>query len=187
MRPFELGQQIFRRIGDQIDQLAVERFRIGEGFPVGDRRFRELNVAAALPGIAAQKRRGVIQNLVLQRLVHIQRKAADLQQRRSRAGVRAGRHGGDVGGQQNEKSRGGPARARGRNVDSHGHRRSQNVLDDVFHGRAQAARRVHGDEDQTGVLAGRFGDSAVDVFGHDRLDFVADAQFDHPRCGTGIG
>ncbi len=37
------------------------------------------------------------------------------------------------------------------------------------------------------MLPGRLGDAAVDVFGHDRFDFVADPQFDHARSGAGIG
>ncbi len=132
----QLGKQILRRIGDEIDQLVVERFRIGERFPFGDRRLRDLDIAASLPHIAAQKRRGIVENFVLQRLIHIQGNAANLQQRRSRAGVRAGSHGGHVRRHQDEKSCRGAPRAGGRNVDGHGHRRSQNVLDHVFHGSA---------------------------------------------------
>ncbi len=45
----------------------------------------------------------------------------------------------------------------------------------------EAAGRIHGDQHQAGMLARGLLDAVVDVFGHDRLDFVADAQFDHAR------
>ena len=53
------------------------------------------------------------------------------------------------------------------------------MLNHIFHGSAQAAGRIHGDQNEAGMLLSRLADAAIDVFGHDRLDFVADSHFDY--------
>ena len=92
----QFRQQIFRRVGDQIDELSVQRFGFRPGLAVDNGRFRELHVSPALRGVAAQKRRGIVQYFFLQRFVHLQRNSADGQQWRGCARVRPRSHGRNV-------------------------------------------------------------------------------------------
>ncbi len=109
----ELREQIFGRGGDEIDELAVERFFFAEGFGVGDGGGGEFGVASALADVAAQVGGGIVDDFFAQRVVNLHGLAADFHDRRSGAGFRAGRHGGDIRGKQNEKSGGSGARAGG--------------------------------------------------------------------------
>jgi hypothetical protein len=136
---------------------------------------------ASVTAVSAQKRGGVVHDFVLKRLIDVDRRAADFDQRRSGASVRGRRHRGDVGRKQNVKAGRSAARAGGRNVDGHRNRRSQNMLDDIFHRIFQAARRIHGDQHKARVrLVGLF-DSIVEILGENRIDFAIDAQLDHLR------
>ena len=60
------------------------------------------------------------------------------------------------------------------------------MLNDVLHGSRKASGSVHRDQNQTGVTTRGLCDTAIHVFGHHRLNLVADAQFDdlrHAVCG----
>ena len=100
----ELGKQIFGRIRDEINQLAIERFFFAERFRVGDRRGRKLGVSVPPGDVAAQVRSGFVQNFPVERVVDLNRLPEHFHDRRSRAGIRAGRHGGHVRREQDEKS-----------------------------------------------------------------------------------
>ena len=165
--------------------MAIFRFDVAEGLAFGDGGFRQRRIAAALIGVAAQESGGVVENLVLQRFVHADRDAAHGKQRRSRAGMRARRHGGNVGGKQDEKSSRGAAGGRGPDVHDDRHRRGENVLDDFLHRGLQAAGRIHGDQNQGRFFARGLVDALGDVFGHDGLDVVGDVQLDDARGANG--
>jgi hypothetical protein len=60
---------------------------------------------------------------------------------------------------------------------------AQDRLNNRAHGGVQAARRVHGDQNQIGVLVVRFRDSTDEVFGKDRLDFAVDVKLDNFGSG----
>ena len=64
VRPLSCGEQVSRRSRDQIDQLAVERFRLGERLRVGHGGFRELHVPPRSADVAAQVRRRIVQNFL---------------------------------------------------------------------------------------------------------------------------
>src|SRR4051794_713787 len=51
----KLAQQIILGIGDEIDELALQRFLFCESFGFGDRGLRQRRIAAALFREAAQK------------------------------------------------------------------------------------------------------------------------------------
>ena len=144
----ELAQQVVFGRRDDVDHFAVERFFFGEGFGVGDGGGGENRVAVALVGVAAEEGERVVVDFLAHRFVDGHGVAADDHDGRSGAGVRAGGHGGDVGGKQNVEAGAGGARAGGRDVDGDRDFGIENVLDDVFHRRAEAAGGVHGDEDE---------------------------------------
>src|SRR5262249_15480708 len=98
--------------------------------------------------------------------------SAHSNERRGGSSVRARSHGGNVSGEQNEKSSRSPARTGGRNVNNHGNRRGQDVLDDVFHRIAEPAGSVHGDEYKGGVAAFGIRDAFINVGGENRLDLA---------------
>ena len=100
----ELRQQVFFRARDDVHQLAVERFFIAEGSCVGDCRFREIAIAAALDRVAAQVGCGVVHDFLAEGFVDLYRRAADFDQRRGCASFCSWRHRGDVTGKQDEKS-----------------------------------------------------------------------------------
>ena len=148
----ELGQKVLRRSGDEIDQLAVESFFFAEGFRIGNSGRRQIRVAPALADVAAQVGVGFIQNFLGESLVHLHRLAANGHDRRSRAGFRAGRHRVDIRGKKNEKTGRSSARARGINIGNDRHLDAQNRLNDLAHGRVQAAGSIDRDQNQAGVL-----------------------------------
>ena len=75
--------------------------------------------------------------------------------------MRARSHGGNIRGKKDEETRGGAARAGGRNVNGDRHGRLQNVMDHIGHRIAEPARCIHGDQDQRGVPAGGVGEALV--------------------------
>ena len=89
----------------------------------------------------------------MQRFVNLHRLPANFHDRRRRARVRSGSHGGDVGRKQNEKSGRSRARTGRRDVRSHRNWTTQNRLNDFPHGGVETARRVHRDQNQRGVIA----------------------------------
>ena len=184
--PIELAQQVVFGSCDDVDHFAVERFFFGEGFGVGDGGGGESWIAIALVGVAAEESERVVVDFLAHRFVDGHRIAADDHDRRSGACVRAGRHRGDVGGKQDVEAGAGGARAGWRDVDGDGHFGIEDVLDDVFHRRAQAAGSVHGDENERGVAAGSFVDSFVQVGGEDWFDFGVDFQVED-GLGGGLG
>jgi hypothetical protein len=59
------------------------------------------------------------------------------------------------------------------------------VLDDVLHRSGEPSGSIHRDEDQTCVALRGIGNAVVHIFGHHRLNFIADAQLDDLRGGFG--
>ena len=120
--PIELVEEFLGRRNNQIDELAVERFFLGESFRIGHGCLGQRHVAPALAGKASQVSRGIIRDFSPQRFVNLHRKRPDADERRRCPGVRPGRHGRHVRGQQNEKPGRRAPRPRRRDVhhDRHG-------------------------------------------------------------------
>ncbi len=93
------------------------------------------------------------------------------------SGVGAGRHGGDVGGFEDEESGARGAAAAGRDVEDDGHGRGDNFFDDVAGGVDEASGGVDFDEDGFVVMRGGVFEGAGDVLGGDGLDGVVDYYF----------
>ena len=55
------------------------------------------------------------------------------------------------------------------------------MIDDVSHRITQPARRVHGDQHERRLAAGRVGETLVNVSRQDRLDLAIDFQFEDRR------
>ena len=103
---------------------------------------------AATPGVAPQIGGGIVEDLLLHRLVDADWIATDRQQGRGGTCVGARRHGRDVRSEQDEETGGRGACASRRNVHSHGRARIDDVLDDLAHRCVEAAGCVDRDEDQ---------------------------------------
>ena len=58
------------------------------------------------------------------------------------------------------------------------------MLDDVFHGIAEAAGGVHGDDDEGGVAISGIGEAFVDIGGEDGIYFGVEAEVED---GRGVG
>ncbi len=74
----------------------------------------------------------------------------------------------------------------GEDVDRDGRARIEDVVNDVAHRGVQAAWRINRDENQRGAVTVGLVDAAIDVFGHDGLDFTVDVELDDLRrreCG----
>src|SRR6266404_7933464 len=170
----KLAEQVVFGISDDIDELAVERLFFGESLGIRNGGLRELRVAAALLGEAAQKSLRVVHDFASKSFVDCDRITADSNNRRGCAGVRARPHGGDIGGKQNEKAGGSSASSRRRNVDRNGNLRSQDVLDDIFHRVTEPAGSIHADENEGGVAVCGIRDAFVDVGGENWLNFAVD-------------
>src|SRR5216684_3529948 len=150
----------------------------------GDRGFGQRWVAPALFRVAAQEGQGVVENLALHGFVDLQLPPADGNDRRSGSGVRAGSHGGNIRGEQDEETSGSAASASGRDVHGDRNARRQDVLDDVLHGIAEAAGRVHGDENQGRLAALGIRDAFIDIGGEDGLDDAVQIQVEDDRSGS---
>ena len=65
----EPNEQILSRVRDEVAELAIERFFFGESLRGGNRGFCQRDIPAAPGRVAAQVGRGVVDDLVLHRLV----------------------------------------------------------------------------------------------------------------------
>ena len=162
----ERRQQLRHVLHDQVDQLALEGFLLGEGAALDDGLLRQLEVAPAALGLAANVGRGVRGDLLRHDLVHLPHPA----DRVRRADVRAGRHGDDVGGDGDQEAGRGRPGARGADEDGHGRLAVQDLVDDLPHRGVEAARRVEAQDHERRAL----GVGAVDGRDHvgraDRVD-----------------
>src|ERR1700732_367796 len=68
----QLPQQVVRRRGDEIDQLALQGFFVGKRLGIGDRSFCQRRVAPAFFRVAAQESQGVVKNFPLHGFVNLQ-------------------------------------------------------------------------------------------------------------------
>src|SRR5262249_43704353 len=109
----QLAQKVIGRTSNEVDEIAVERFFLGKRSRLGNRGLRQLWVAAAFPRIAAKECHGIVVDLLSQRFVDLRNITAHSKNGGCRAGVRTGRHGGDVRGEQNVEARRGCPRASG--------------------------------------------------------------------------
>ena len=184
----ELGEQSFTGGRDEIAQPAVERFPLSKRLRLSNGGLGQRHIAAATLGVAPQIGGGIVEDLLLHRLVDADWIATDRQQGRGGTCVGARRHGRDVRSEQDEETGGRGACASRRDVHSHGRARIDDVLDDLAHRRIQAAGCVHRDEDQRRAAVIGLVDAAVDVLGHHRVDLTVDVQLDDARrFGGGVG
>ncbi len=151
----QLPKQVLRRAHDQINHLRFQRFFFGKGLGFGDRLFCQLRVAFAPLRKTPQKRHGILVDLLSKYFIDLLRKSADRDDRRSRACMCAGRHRRNIGRQKNIETCRSSARARRRNVHGHRHRGDEDVLNHVLHRIAQAARSIHGDQNQRRMTSRR--------------------------------
>ncbi len=175
----ELLQQVFLAGGDHVNQVVLERFLVGEGLGLAHGALGDLDVAAALGDHRAHEGGGIVLDFFRHDLVGL---AAAERDRMRRAGVGAGRHGGDVGGFQDEEPGRGGARAAGRDVDDDRHGRSDDLLDDLARRFGQAAGRRKADQDGVGVLRLGGFDAAGDVFQRDGVNGVVDVEAENVAC-----
>jgi hypothetical protein len=111
---------------------------------VKDRPFRHLHVAAAPLRLAAHVGRRVLRDLLRHRLVHL----AEAGHRVRGPDVRAGGHGGDVGGDGDHEAGGGAAGARRGHEDRDGSPRTQHAVDDLPHRAVEPPGGVHADDEE---------------------------------------
>ena len=178
-----VAQQVVGGGRDEINELAVEGFFVCKRLGVGDGSFRQRGVAPALFRVAAQESQGIVENFPLHGFVNLQLKPTDGNDRRSGSGVRARSHSGDVRGEKNEETSGRAARASGRDVHRYGNARGQNALDDVLHGVAQTAGRIHGDENQGELAALGVRDAFFDISSEDGFDDAVQIQVEDDGGG----
>jgi hypothetical protein len=172
----QLLEQIRVVAGDQINQMPCKRFVLGERLRVGDRSFCEFRIAVSLFRETSEKCCGVIIHFLAKHFIHGDRKSAGEKDRCGSASACSGRHSCDVRGQQNEETSGSAARAGGRYKHRDGHRGIQNVMNHIRHRIAEAARRIHGDQHERGLAAGRVGEAFINIRGEDRLDDAIEFQ-----------
>ena len=133
---------------DQLDQLVVQGFFFREGLGVADGLFRQLAIAAAACGHAAEQCGGVILHFFSHGLFHL----LSEQYGRGSAGVGAGRHGGDIAGfEQKESSRGSAGTARS-DVRDNRHGRCREFFNQVASRVEQPAWSVETNQENFGVL-----------------------------------
>ncbi len=126
-------QQELREVGrHDVDEALRQRLLIGERAALDDRLFGERDVAAVAAGQRADRRRGVLLDLLAHDPFDGLALSAD---RMGRTGVRPRCHGGEVGCHQQEETRRGGLRPGGRDVDDHRRRRPEH------RGRDLAGRR----------------------------------------------
>ena len=155
VRPSSLRTRSGHVVRDEIDERrrGAERFLLGERAAVGDRLLDERDVAPALRRERPRVGGDVGRHLLRHHLVDLFAVAGD---RVRGADVRAGRHGGDVGGDGDEEA--GRRGAVPRRPDEHGDRRlrADDGVVDVARGVDQAAGRAQREDDQRGAAASAF-------------------------------
>src|SRR5262249_42121836 len=125
-----------------------------------------------------------IQNFFGECLIHLYRLAPNGGDRRSCARIRAGGHGSNVGGKQDEKTGGSGGRGGWAEGSWHRFFRAGKRRNDLPHRGIETARRAFGDQDEAGVLAISLVDAVDNVFGKHRLNFVVDTQLYHVLGST---
>jgi hypothetical protein len=161
---------------NDIDQVLLQRFLVGPRLRLAHGALRQLHVAAARPDKRAHEGSRIVFHFRLHHVVHL---LAAQDDGMGRARVCSRRHRGNVGRLENEEAGRGGIGAGGRDIDDDGHRRSQNLLDDLARGIDQAAGRTQLDEHGISIGLPRMLDGAVDVLGADGLDGVIQANFDN--------
>src|SRR5260370_22930548 len=167
----------------EMDHLVVERFLFRKSLRFGDGLFRQFRVAFAPLCKTSKKRPGVLVYLLSKYFIDLLRKSADRDDGRSRARMRARGHRGNVSRKKNVETCGSSARARRRNVHGHGYRGNKDVLDHVLHRIAQAAGRIHGDQNQRRVTPCRVRQPFIDVRSKNGFNFTIKAQFKNEWAG----
>ncbi len=141
-----------------------------------------IDVAIAPADIGAQEGFGVVLDLLRHGVVGL----AELEDHVGRAGVGAGRHGGNVRGLQQEEAGRAGARARRSDIDDDGNARAEDGAGHGAHGVDQAARRIELHQQGRGAVGVGARNGAVELAGADRLDGVGeDELFDQglrPGC-----
>ncbi len=180
----EPGQQVVRVCGNQVNQLAVQRFLFAECLGFCDCLLCQLDIAAAPGGNAADVGGGIIGGLAAKRFVDVYGRAANHKNRRRSTCGGARGHGRYVGRKKNEEARRSSARPGRGHIDDDRHRRADDALDNAAHGVVQPAGRIQRDEDQAGAAARGFVNAADDELGRKRHDGAIDAHLDDQRgCG----
>ena len=131
----ELAKQIGHIIRGEIDHALLQGFGFGQGNAFAYGFFGPIDIAMPRGGNRAGVCGRVIHNF-------LRDYAAREKNRMRRADVRAGRHGRDVGGKNNEASRGCGARPARCNENDYRHARVHFRLHDFAHGGVEAAGRV---------------------------------------------
>ncbi len=175
----QLAEQIGNVGGDQVDDLLLQRLLCGQRRRVAHRLLRPIGVASAQFGPAADRGDRIVERLFGTRralaLLSLRRRAADGDRRR-RTEVGAGRHGGDVGGVDDEGPRAGGVGARRRDIGDDRHRTGEDRQHDLAHRRLQAPWRIELHDHHGCVRVGGFVDAASHVVGGGRTDRPADSQ-----------
>ena len=169
------GGQVGR---DHVDDVLVERLLRGQVGGLADRLLGPVGVPSVCLGEPANVGGRVVDHLAAQ----IARDVAAARRDRGRgADVGLRRHCGDVGGHRDEDACRGCARALRRDVDDDRDRRVELLLDDVPHGRVEAAGRVHEDDDRVVALVLALVDRAGEVVRGDRVDVVLELDRENAR------
>ncbi len=174
-----LAKEVFGTRGNVVDEMAGERFLLGEGLRLAHGALGTFDVASALGCEGAHEGGSVILDFAIHLIVGLDLHRTNERDRMRGAGCRSGSHGGDVGGFENKYSRGTCVPAGGRHVDDHRHGRTGNLLDDLAGRTDQAAGCIHLDQYSLRVAAVGFVDGAGDVLGADGLDGVVNRDFEN--------
>src|SRR3984893_8041989 len=172
-------EQVIRVIADEIDEMAVESFLFGERARFGYGGFRELWIAIALLGEAAQEGCGIVVDFLAQDFIDGHGQEARQKNRGRGASACSGSHCGYIGGKQNQETRGSAARSSRSDIDGNRNRRIEDGMEEVGPRIAKATGSIHSDEDERGVAIGGIDEAFVDVGCKDRFDFAIESQLEH--------
>ncbi len=170
----EGGEELLLAGRDDVDEVVIEGFFFGEGFGFGDGFIGQVGVAAALEDYAAQAGGGVVFDLLAFGFAHV----AGEEDGGRGSGAGAGRHGGNVGGLEEEEAGAGGAASTGGDVGDDGDAGRHDLRGDLAAGFEQSAGSVEAEEDGGGVLGGGLVDGVFDDFNGDGSDDAVDVYGD---------
>ena len=185
-RPSAAAQERRQVGGDRVDRAEPQRLLGRHARRVAHRPIHPVGVAAPVLGESTGVGGGVVHRLRRGRVLALHTRAAAPAadpHRRGGARRRAGRHGGDMRGRQEEGPGARRPRPARRDPDRHRHRRGQDVAHDLARRAVEAAGRVEPDHRQRGVPFGGAGEAVAQVAGHARPDRPLDREQQRDTAG----